>query len=437
LQRFSITIFGLINFMILIRHLTKQQMGVYALFLIVTTIFEITKSGLLKGAHIRYMSTNELAEEKAQIASSSFLINSLISFIFIGAILLLSRQLGQWLHTGPELSLMLRWFIPGLISMVIFSHLEATQQAHLDFKGVFAGYLVRQVSFFLAILVQDLTGRPFSLSAVALYLSGSVVLGTIVLYIFTRKYLLHQWRYSVHWTKKLLRYGGFIFGTNVVANIFQNLDQLMTATLLKSSIYVAYYNAASRINQFIDVPSYAAAEVLFPKASQALGDGGNAKVKYLFERMVSVLLCFTIPTVIVISLIPQLVITLIAGRSYIAAAPILQLYMITALLRPVQNQAANLLNSIGKPGLCFGLNSIYLTLNLGINYVCLYYIGFYGAAIGSVITFSLGAVMWYFVMRRQIDFELKGVFRNMIGLYRAGYGYALNFLSRESAGPNV
>ena len=204
LQRFSITVFGLINYMILVRHLTKSQVGVYALFLVVTTVFEMTKSGLLKGAHIRYMSSNEVQEEKVQIATSSLLINSLISVIFIAIILLFSGRAGDWLHTGADLGVMLRWFIPGLVGMVIFSHLEATQQSHLDFKGVFAGYFVRQVSFFLAILLQTLSGRPFTLAGIAQDLAGSVILGTIVLYIYTRKYLRHEWNYRGKWTRVLV-----------------------------------------------------------------------------------------------------------------------------------------------------------------------------------------------------------------------------------------
>src|SRR6266404_3543077 len=58
LQRFSITLFGMINFIILIRSLSKAQMGTWALFLVITSIFEITKSGLLKNAHIRFVSTS-------------------------------------------------------------------------------------------------------------------------------------------------------------------------------------------------------------------------------------------------------------------------------------------------------------------------------------------------------------------------------------------
>ncbi|HXD76279.1 MAG TPA: oligosaccharide flippase family protein [Puia sp.] len=431
MQRLSITLFGLVSYMLLARWgLPPSDMGVYAIFLIVITNFELAKSALLKNAHVKFMSMNEDGGEKTRIASSSLLINGSITLLFIVLILLFGGLLARLLHTGPALAVMLRWYIPGLVAMVIFSHLEATQQGHLDFKGGFAGYFARQVTFFALILVQMLTRHELRVTDVALFLSVSVIAGTIVLYAYTRKYLHHRWDYHGRWTKRLLGFGGYIFGSGVMSNIYQSLDQIMTAALLQSNVAVAEYNAAARINQFIDTPSYAAAEVLFPKAAQASEREGKEKVRYLFERMVAALLCFTIPTAIVISLVPRLVLRLISGPAYLVAAPILQLYMISGILRPAQNQAANLLNSIGKPGLAFWMNTAYLVVNLGTSYVCLMTIGFYGAAVGSIITFSLGAVAWTFVMKKQIGFRLGGVWRYMWEYGRIGYGFATRLFAK-------
>ena len=431
LQRFSITLFGMFSYIVLARRgLTVAEMGIYALFQIVITNFELAKSSLLKSAHIKFMSMNEDVAEKTRIASSSLMVNSLITVLFIALVLMFSQVLGQLLHTGPMLEEMLFWYIPGLIGMVFFSHLEATQQGHLDFKGVFAGYFARQVSFFVLILVQVVSGRPLRLTDVAVYLSGSVILGTIVLYVNTRKYLRHRWDYEGRWTRRLLGFGGYIFGAGVVSNIYLSLDQVMTAAVLQSTAGVGEYNAATRLNQFLDTPSIAAAEVLFPKAAKAAAQEGTGKVRYLFERMVSVLLCFTIPVAAVFVIIPGLVIRMILGPGYVIAAPILQLYMISGVLRPVQIQAANVLNSIGKPRLVFILNTGYLAANLGISYVCLVTIGFYGAAIGSVITFWLGSVVWYAVLRKQIGFQLAPVFQYMREYLRMGYGYAVRLFAK-------
>lgn len=430
LQRFSITLFGMVNYMILIRTLTKPQMGVWTLFLIVTTIYETTKSGLLKNAHIRYVSSSEDKSERSVIASASLLINASITALFILLIVFFSDTVSISLHAARELGSMLKLFIPGLIGMVMFSHLEAIQQSHLDFKGVFAGYFVRQLSFFLVILFHTLLKIPFTLERLAVYQSGTIFLGTIVIYFYSRKYLMNRFDPTVAWIKKIVGYGGYIFSSGVIGQVFANLDQLMTARFMTDSSSVAYYGSASRINQLIDIPSFAAADIIFPKVSQASTQEGPGRVRYLYERMVAVLMCFTVPTAIFIIIFPKLVITIIASSRYVAAAPILQIYMITGILRPMQNQAANLLNSIGKQALCFWLNTVSLIANMAINYTCLYYIGFYGTAVGTLITCALGTLTWYLFMRKTIGATLPSIIKQMIELYKTFYYFVASKLSR-------
>ena len=405
-------------------------MGVWALFLAITSIFEATKTNLLKNAHIRFVSINENRQERTSIAASSFLINILISAAFIVFILFFSDWLSDILNMGNDLAIMLKWFIPGLCGMVIFSHLEAVQQSNLDFKGSFAGYFVRQLLFFLIILWHAFRGIPFSLKYLAIYQSISIGTGTIMLYIYTRKYLHYAFHFSRVWIKKIIGYGGYIFSSGLIGNLFANLDQFMIASFLSSSS-VAYYNAASRINSLIDIPSFAASEIMFPKVSQAAEQAGNEKVKYLYERMVAILLCFTIPAALFIIVFPKLIITLIAGEEYQAASIILQLYMITGVLRPMQNQAANILNSIGKPGLCLLINAISLAACLIINYICLLNFGFYGAAIGTLITCLLGCTAWYFVIKRQIGAQMLYIVKHMIDFYKLLYTQLVNILIKK------
>ncbi|MDP4151134.1 MAG: oligosaccharide flippase family protein [Bacteroidota bacterium] len=437
LQRFSLTIFGLANFMILIRSLSdknKTQMSVWALFVTVTTIFEATKSSLLKNAHIKYVSGDVHSPGKTAIASSSLLINALINLIFIVFILLFANWFSDLFHMGDYLAGMLRWYIPGMIGMVFFSHFEAIQQSHFDFKGVFAGNLVRQAAFFSVIFAHFLMKEPFSLTHLAIYQSASILLGTITIYFFSRKYLLYRFDPSIAWIRKILGYGGYIFGSGIISNVFSNLDQLMTGAFLSLfSGAVATYNAATRINNFIDIPSYAATEILFPKLSQAVEKEGTQKVRYLYERMVSVLLAVIIPAAIFVILVPGFVIHVIAGPGYEAAVPILQLYMLNSVIGTMQNQAANTLNSIGRPGLCLALNAISLSAKLLITYLCLKGFGFYGAAIGTVITSVISGTLWYIMMSRQIGSSLVNVLRYIPDNYRIVYANAVRIVSRDRA----
>ena len=273
--------------------------------------------------------------------------------------------------------------------------------------------------------------KTSTLIELAYYQSISILVGSLILFESTRKYIQFVFSPSLIGMRKLIGYGKYIFTSTALANIASNIDQVMTSGFLSSST-VAYYNTASRINLVIDMPSYAAAEILFPKTSIASSENDSKKINFYYEKMVALLMCITIPASLFILIFPRLPILLIAGKEYYAAAPILQLYILTGLLRPMQNQSANLLNAIGKPSLCLKINFIMLVIYLLINYLCLIHLGFYGAAIGTLITTVLGSVLWYYVMKVQISINFKNIFRYMIETYTDLFSNDKKFSVRES-----
>lgn len=398
-------------------------MGVWAFFLVVTTLFETAKSNLLKNAHVKYVAGND-GSEKTAIASSSLILNAAISLLFILFLFLFSGVLSNWLNTGRELEETLKWFIPGMVGLVFFSHLEAVSLSHFDFKSVFAGQFSRQVLFFAIIVTHQIFKIPFSVVHLAIYQSISIGLGLIVLYFFSKKHLLYRFNPSIEWIKKILGFGGYIFGIGILSNIFANVDQIMIAKFTSSKSLVASYNAATRITALVEIPSYAAAEILLPKVSQVSATEGLTRVKYIYERMVGILLSFTTPLAIFIILFPNFVITIIAGSQYADSAFILQMYMISGIIKPIQNQAANILLYIGKSRLCFILNIFYLGVNFLMNYLCFKNFGVYGAAIGNVITCFLGTLVWFSVLHKIVGVEYNKIAKHVLDTYKTMFAKA-------------
>jgi O-antigen/teichoic acid export membrane protein len=423
LQRFSVTLFGFLNFIILIRSLTKPEMGVWAFFLVVTTLFETAKSSLLKNAHVKFVGNNN--EEKTAIASSSLLLNAAISILFVLFLFLFSGKLSFWLGAGAELEQMLKWFIPGMFFLVFFSHFEAVSQSHLDFKSIFGGYFTRQVVFFIIISVHVFFKIHFSLIDVVIYQSISIVFATVVIFLLSKKHLLYVFNPSTKWIKELLGFGGYIFGIAITANIFANIDQLMIGRFTSSKSMVANYNSSTRISALVDIPTYAAAEILLPKISQVDANKDYYQVSYMYERMVAILLCFTTPIALLIFFFPKPVISMIAGKQYLDASFILQMYMLSALVKPIQIQAANVFLYIGKARLCFLLNLLFLGVSCSLNYLCFTQFGAYGAAIGNVISCVLGMIVWYSILQKSIDVRYTNIAKHVVGTYKTIYSKAI------------
>jgi O-antigen/teichoic acid export membrane protein len=417
--------------MILTRVLpTVSALGTWALFLTITTLAEITKSALLKNAHIKYVSSINESNQKTVVASSSLVINLGLTLLYLVFIVFFGKAVASFLNSGNDLTLMLNWFIPGLIAMAFFSHLEAVQQSHFDFKGVFAGNLVRQGLFFASVAFHFILHKPLPMYMLAVYQSLSIFAGTLVLYIYSRKYLLHRFNPTRAQIKGLVQYGGFIFGSSILSAFVTNLDQLLTASFLSPGS-VGYYNAAKRINGFIDIPTYAAAEILFPKMSQASSEEGLNRVKNMYEKMVSLLLCIIIPAALCIIAFPKHVILILAGEKYIKASLILQIYMIVSIVGIFQHQAATSLDSVGKTKLTFFANLASFIVKLGATYFFLLNFGFYGAAYGAVAASILTSIIWYVLMKRQFGFSIAAIPKHMkyyINIVLKSFRKGINFL---------
>jgi O-antigen/teichoic acid export membrane protein len=194
----------------------------------------------------------------------------------------------------------------------------------------------------------------------------------------------------------------------------------MTSKFL-NPITVSYYSTAYRISGIIDIPIIAAADVLFPKMAQASTNEDSNKVRYFLEKTTALLLCLIIPTTIFIIIFSKLIIQIIAGSTYLEASIILQVYLIRNTIGIFQIQSANTLISIGKSKLHFLLNSIGFVLKIVITYFCLKYFGFYGAALGSLIMPTLNFIIWYFVMKKQINVNVKNIIKYMLEFYQNFY----------------
>lgn len=419
-QRFSTTLFGLLTFMIIARTLSKAQMGTWSLFLIITTTYELSKNALLRSAHIKFMSSSSDEYLKKKVTSSSFFINSILAIIFILFILFLSSSLSYWLNAGRDLSQILYLYIPGIIFLIFFSHYEAVQQSYFDFKGQFYGQAVKHFVFFILVVFYFLGKKSFDLNSLTIFYCISILFGTITLYLFSRKYISTLIIPSKLWVKKFISYGGYILGSNIFSTIFSSFDQIIISKYL-NPISVSYYSTAGKINNFVDIPSYAAAEILFPKLAKASNDSqGDAFVEML-EKSISILFSICIPLVIVAMLIPQTLIRIVAGELYLDAAPILQIFLVISVIGIFQHQSANALNSIGKSKITFILNICGLIMKVLVVSLCLILFGLKGAAIGNLIISIVNLFLWNFIIKKYVDFRWSIIFKNFIGNYRYFY----------------
>ena len=146
MERLSITLFGLLTFFLLVRTLNKEDFGVWALFVSVTTIVELVRHGLVRSPLIKYLAVAERSEH-GTIQSASFVVNIAYTVLSALLLILLAQPLGV-VWEAQNLDELFYIYSITSIFLLLFTHCECVQHAYLDFKGTFIGYLVQKGFFF-------------------------------------------------------------------------------------------------------------------------------------------------------------------------------------------------------------------------------------------------------------------------------------------------
>ena len=424
LNRSFLIAFGVISYIILAKKVfpTVKEMGIWALFLAIFTLIENIKQGLLRNPMIKFLSEPEYVNHRNKVQSASLITNILFSSLVIGLLFFGGHIFARWLNT-PELYPLFQLGILVIIVLVPFNHLEVLLQAHFKFKSIFYGYLCRQGTFMTSVIVFLIFNKPFLtlINLVKLQIA-SQLLGTFVLMFFAKGYLYRKLETDKQTMQRMFGFGKYIFGTNVFSSFGRSADQFISAGLISADV-VAYYNIVSRINNMMDVPSIAIADVLFPKNVEAMATSGPDKVRYYFERMVGTIVSILAPLSILIFLLPHFFIVILAGSKYFAAIPILQIVILFSILRPFSYQFGTTMDAIGKPRVNFWVNLLTMILNYGFMYIGLRYTGWLGAAYGAVVSAILSFLIMYFVLNKTIGVKLGETVQWTWKSYREYFNY--------------
>ena len=414
-------------------------MGVWALFLMISTMVELIKQGLLRNPLIKFLGMSEYADKKDEVQSTALFINiafsifAIVVFIFLGSMI-------AGLLKAPQLRELLLWNTLFVILLIPFNHCEVVLQANFKYQNIFYAYFLRQGLFMILVVLVVFVFRQYlSLVTFAILQIISLLAGAILILISSKPFLPTHFKTSKKLMRAMFHFGKYVFGTNFVNTLSKSFDHFVTANAIpdpvQGKIYVSYYNAVSRVNNLVDVPSVAVSDVLFPKNVQAIQMEGMSKVKYYFERMVALLISFILPLSVIILLLPKLVLLVIAGRQYLEAANILQIMMTVAIIRPFFYQFGTTMDAIGKPQLNFWYNLMLMIINLTFTFVGLKTFGRDGAAYASVAYHICGLLLIYGVLKSQVNVEMRNIVRYVGGNYLHVLHLARSYASKYRVFP--
>lgn len=425
LGKLSAIFFNFLNFLILIRLLSKEDFGMWVLFLSITAILETTRNAFIHTPLVKYL-IGAKKEEFNTIIGASFYLN-LIMAIFTALILAFFSAHISILLKSPELTSLFYTYIFIALAITPLIHSNFIQQANLDFKGTFYSATARASILFFYIFKCYYFKQNIELINLVFVQCAAVVVGALISYYFAKECFSFNLNVNWHWIKKLFHYGKYTFGTNISSMLFKSIDSWMLGSLFSPGA-VAVYNPAIRVSSLFEVPVGTISSVLLPQAAKRVATEGNKAAKYLYERSVGVIMAFMAPAILFILYFSEEIVFLIAGSKYAESVPILQVTVIYGLIIPFNRQFGVILNVIGKANINFYVLLVTTLLNIVYNYFFIINFGIIGAAYGTLAAYLTTWIISEIILYKILKVKIKNIVIYTLIMYRECFEFLLNRL---------
>ena len=424
LEKGSGMVFAFGTAVLLLRGLSKAEFAAWGLFTLITYFVEMGRSGLIQNGLVKFLTNAKDADEYGKISTASLALN----LGFTALVVLFLATGGGWIadyFDFPELKTLLPIYLVTNVVMVFFFHFNFVQQANLRFTGIFWSTFFYRGALFATVVWQFFFfDKRLIITDLAWSMCLGAIIGAVVGFFFSKK-LLAFGKPDMGWVSRLAGYGKFVLGTNLATQFYKNADKMALGKILGPSAY-AVYDAAGKITQMVEVPSFSIAAIVFPQSARRMETEGTAGVKWLYEKSVGATLALIFPAVVATIVFAEPIILFFAGPGYEASAGILRLTAFFGLFMPYAVQFGTILDSTGRPATNFGYTLFTAVLNLVLSIFFIKTFGLFGAAVATLVGYFISFLLMQ--RRLKIDFSI-----NWLAPIRYAFGFYQQVFKRLTA----
>lgn len=391
----------------MVRMMPKSEIGVWSLFISVTSILELLRNGFIRNPMITHLVSAQTEEERGTVITASWVLHGILValtslFMLVSAIPLTNF----W--NAPNLDVLFYIYVVRGIVLIPCLQFEYLQQSQMNFKAIFMANLARlaptgiylMYKFVEVVLLKR--GEPPTLVDISITQLLSNIASLYVGYLYLKGSTIVYPKINWKTVVGLSHFGKYTLGTTISSMVIKSTDSWMIGRMI-STDGVASYNPALRISNLIEVPTLAVASLVFPQVNKKMKEGGNEGVEDVYVKSVSVILAMMIPFLVPLYIFSDYIIEIIFTSNYMEAAPILRVTLFFTLIIPFNRQFGTVMDALKRPKINFYLLVMMGVLNVIMNYFFLRSYGPIGAAYGTllsyIVIFILNQVILYRIYR--------------------------------------
>lgn len=266
-------------------------------------------------------------------------------------------------------------------------------------------------------------GAAGAFSGYALRSFFAAMFGLIAIYLFYYRTLEVTGRMERGLKRRIAEYSVPLMLTQAAKRLDSRVDTLLVGFFL-NPVAVSFYSISNQIIGFVQTPAAALGFTISPTFGSEKAAGNIDGAARLYETSLIHSLLLYIPAAAGLILVAEPLIGLVFGAEYIGAVPVLQVLGFYAVLVAITDITGHGLDFLGRARARAIVRGITAILNIILNVVLIPTIGVVGAAIATMITFSLYTIASIYIIHQEFDLRIAYLLRKtaLIGAITGAMG---------------
>ncbi len=244
------------------------------------------------------------------------------------------------------------------------------------------------------------------------FLLASIVGFTGVYYLFYRK-IERASEMEPGLRRRMAEYTVPLTATSGANAVDKKLDTILVGVFV-NPVAVSFYVVSKQVVQFLEVPISALGFTLSPMFGAQKSEGNIEQASRIYETALTHSLLIYIPAAAGIIILAEPLVTLVFGNDYLGAIPVLQVLGLYVILRAITRITSNALDFLGRAKSRAVIKGITSTLNVILNIILIPLIGVVGAAIATVITYSVYTIANVYIIGQEFELRFKPIVRDVL-----------------------
>lgn len=403
----AMAVLSVLTYSILFRFLNEADMGNWIFFQFSFLLLDTFRTGLLQTALIKFYAGAD-AERQRAVAGAAWYIGLLVTAVFV-VLNVLVLPARPYLH-DVGLLVLVQWFGLALVVTLPFNVAVWVLQAEQRFDRILWVRLLSQGSFILLVCLMYGLHEVTLLRVIQAFVASSLLTSVVTTVLGWGRLaaLPHRTAATV---REVFHFGKYSFGTFLCSNLLRSSDTFIIKFMLGPAA-LAVYNLPQRLLEIIEIPLRSGLGTAMPSMSAAVNQAQEAQVVDLLKRYAGFLTLLFVPIVVGVLVFADVIVGLVGGGKYVGteAAGIYRILIVCSLLFPLERFLGVTLDIIGQPQRNLVKVGLALAVNVGADLACIYFTrSIYGAAWASVFTLLASTAYGYFVLRRFLPINFRGV----------------------------